>query len=257
MVANEQTVIRKEGFSMRVEDIVNKVFARSFMGYDIEQVDFFLDEVIERFEQYESEKKEMLLAMEYLLNKLEQGQKLPITEMRKAIDTGKTQKKSPAQNSREPAPEPALSRPKKSGTDREEAKPARSIARGAQPPKPIRAPKVSRVRSEQDPPTQETIERVVASAKAETPELQIQADAGAASPGNGAPAAENWLDELLINLIEREKVGYGEPLKSAETTPCNNGDIDLLQTAQDDAEPDEARAHEPEHESPAVEEEPR
>ena len=55
---------------MRVEDIVNKVFARSFMGYDIEQVDLFLDEIIERFEQYESEKKEMLLAMEYLLNKL-------------------------------------------------------------------------------------------------------------------------------------------------------------------------------------------
>jgi len=74
---------------MRVEDIVSKVFARSFMGYDIEQVDLFLDEVIERFEQYESEKREMLLAMEYLLNKLENGQKLPIAEMKKAIDTGK------------------------------------------------------------------------------------------------------------------------------------------------------------------------
>ena len=242
---------------MRVEDIVNKVFARSFMGYDIEQVDFFLDEVIERFEQYESEKKEMLLAMEYLLNKLEHGQKLPITEMRKAIDTGKAQKKGPAQNSREPALEPALSRPKKSGADREEAKPARSIARGAQPPKPMRTPKISRVRSEQDLPGQDIIEQVVASAKAETPALQIQADAPTENPVNGAPAAENWLDELLINLIEREKIGHGEPLKGAETPPRGNGNIDLPQTAQNDKRPNEARADEPKHESSAVEEEPR
>ena len=73
---------------MRTEDIVNKVFARSFMGYDIEQVDRFLDEVIESLERYEAEKKEMLTAMEYLLGKLEKGQKLPLAEMRKAIDSG-------------------------------------------------------------------------------------------------------------------------------------------------------------------------
>jgi len=52
---------------MRTDEIVNKVFTRSFMGYDIEQVDLFLDEVIEAMERYEAEKREMLSAMEYLM----------------------------------------------------------------------------------------------------------------------------------------------------------------------------------------------
>ena len=59
---------------MRIDEIVNKVFTRSFMGYDIEQVDVFLDEVIETLERYEAEKREMLSAMEYLMKKLEHGQ---------------------------------------------------------------------------------------------------------------------------------------------------------------------------------------
>ena len=59
---------------MRTDEIINKVFTRSFMGYDIEQVDVFLDEVIETLERYEAEKREMLSAMEYLMKKLEHGQ---------------------------------------------------------------------------------------------------------------------------------------------------------------------------------------
>ena len=61
---------------MRIDDIINKNFSRSFMGYDIEQVDGFLDEMIEALERYESEKREMLNAMEYLMKKLERGQQV-------------------------------------------------------------------------------------------------------------------------------------------------------------------------------------
>jgi DivIVA domain-containing protein len=71
---------------MRIDEIVNQVFTRSFMGYDIEQVDVFLDEVIETLERYEAEKQEMLAAMEYLMKKLERGQKMPFADMKKAID---------------------------------------------------------------------------------------------------------------------------------------------------------------------------
>ena len=37
---------------MRTDEIINKVFTRSFMGYDIEQVDLFLDELIEEMKSH-------------------------------------------------------------------------------------------------------------------------------------------------------------------------------------------------------------
>lgn len=216
---------------MRVEDIVNKVFARSFMGYDIEQVDLFLDEVIGRFEQYESEKKEMLIAMEYLLNKLENGQKLPIAEMKKAIDTGKSQKKRAtqdgrtaevvAQAARETKAQPARSEPE---NPKEAKQAARSIARGVQAPKPVRAPKVARVKAASeagprpDAAGTQRGETVPEKQKAQVPTEQ-------AAAGGEAPVVENWLDELLVNLIEREKVGYGVPLEGADAPDCDNGDV--------------------------------
>ena len=57
---------------MKTSDIVNKEFSRSFMGYDMREVDCFLDEIIEQLETYERERQEMLTAMEYLLRELEQ-----------------------------------------------------------------------------------------------------------------------------------------------------------------------------------------
>lgn len=240
---------------MRMEDIVNKVFARSFLGYDMEQVDLFLDEIIERFEQYEAEKKEMLLAMEYLLNKLEREQQLPISEMRKAIDTGKTQKKRLPASARLSAPIVTEPHPPKAPIRPEEAKPARSIARGAQPPKPVRAPKVSRVRVEPEQPEQEKPKEAVMTQKQPT-NAPEPATLGDTQANTNAPAAENWLDELLMNLIEREKTGYGEPLTAAQQPDCNNGDIDP-HTAEPEQEEEEELAEEPEHDSAAIEEEPR
>lgn len=56
---------------IRTADIVGKVFTKSFMGYDMQEVDAFLDEIIEELERYEAERKEMTTAMEYLLKELE------------------------------------------------------------------------------------------------------------------------------------------------------------------------------------------
>ena len=235
---------------MRVEDIVNKVFTRSFMGYDIEQVDLFLDAIIERFEQYEAEKKEMLLGMEYLLNKLESNQNLPITEMKKAIDSGKTQRKRLPQI----AVETSIERLGKAPVAREETKPARSIARGAQPAKPMRAPKVSRVRTEQEQAEPTTSKEAVTMQKKATNAPDAKPGAEQLAAQGSAPAAENWLDELLMNLSERDKAGFGEPLMAAQQPDCNNGDVGP-QSAEGAEE--EEFAEEPEHDSAAIEEEPR
>ncbi len=172
---------------MRTEDIVNKVFARSFMGYDIEQVDRFLDEVIESLERYEAEKKEMLTAMEYLLGKLEKGQKLPLAEMRKAIDSGKPAQKRalpPDCAKSEPEPRPKTEKP---AVPAEPEKRARAIARqaSASAPKQARAPKVQRV-----------VKNGVEKEEPKTPTKPVAA--------NG----EDWFDELLVNLCERERQGY-------------------------------------------------
>jgi hypothetical protein len=197
----------------------------------------------------------MLLAMEYLLNKLEREQQLPITEMRKAIDTGKTQKKRPPTSARLSAPivtEPYTPKPP---IRQEETRPARTIARGAQPPKPVRAPKVSRVRVESEQPEQEKPKEAVMTQKqpAKAPE---PTPVGDTQPNANAPAAENWLDELLMNLIEREKTGYGEPLSAAEQPDCNNGDIDPL-AAESEQQEEEELAEEPMQDATAIEEEPR
>lgn len=56
----------------KVEDIVNKKFAHSFMGYDVGEVDRFLDEIIDRMTQLENEREKLIRSIEYLLKELEQ-----------------------------------------------------------------------------------------------------------------------------------------------------------------------------------------
>ena len=80
---------------------------------------------------------------------------------------------------------------------------------------------------------------------------------GDTQPKEAAPAAANWLDELLMNLIEREKTGYGEPLQAAQQPDCNNGDIDPRAAEPTETEEEQELAEEPEHDSAAIEEEPR
>ncbi len=72
---------------IRTEDIVNQEFSRAFLGYDIEEVDGFLDALIDRFEKLEAQRKELLVAMEYLLKKLGDAEDVS-DEMKKAIAKG-------------------------------------------------------------------------------------------------------------------------------------------------------------------------
>ncbi len=180
---------------MRTDEIINKVFTRSFMGYDIEQVDLFLDEVIEAMERYEAEKREMLSAMEYLMKKLEHGQKMPLSDMKKAIDSGRSQEKASL-------PEGVEGR-------EEEQKTARSITRSGAS-KPIRAPKVSRVKGEEDAKAQ-----IIEEAKSALPQQELTPEEADKRAKRMSAAAVNWLDELLINIAEHETSDFEKPQQTA------------------------------------------
>lgn len=204
---------------MRIDEIVNKVFTRSFMGYDIEQVDGFLDEIIETLERYEAEKREMLSAMEYLMKKLEHGQKVPLSDMKKEIDSGRSRTK------------PAL--PEGGEREEEQKTSARSIARGSGGGKPIRAPKVSRVKGEEDAKAQ-----IIEEAKTAIPQQELTPEEAEKRAKRMSTAAVNWLDELLINIAEHESLDYDKPLQTAQSTAAPE------QPAQDS--PSETKAQPPE-----------
>ena len=88
---------------MRIDDIVNKNFSRSFMGYDIEQVDGFLDEIIEALERYESEKARDAQRHGISDEEAERGQQVPLADMKKEIDSGRaTPKKTAEEPQRNP-----------------------------------------------------------------------------------------------------------------------------------------------------------
>ena len=178
---------------MRIDEIVNKVFTRSFMGYDIEQVDGYLDEVIETLERYEAEKREMLAAMEYLMKQVEYGRKIPLADMKKAIDSGRSQQK--------PSQGDALRE--------DEQKTARSIARGNGAGKSMRAPKISRVKREEEAKAQ-----IIEEAKTAIPVQELTPEEADKRAKRMSSAAVNWLDELLINIAEHETLDYDKPLQA-------------------------------------------
>ena len=187
---------------MRTDEIVNKNFTRSFMGYDIEQVDLFLDEVIETIERYEAEKREMLSAMEYLMKKLEHGQKMPLSDMKKAIDSGRSQQK------------PLTSESESTQEDEQRAS-ARSIARGNGAGKSMRAPKVNRVQHEDDKKAQ-----IIEEAKSAIPQPELTPEEAERRARRLSSAAVNWLDELLINMSEHESSDSEKP-QQAPTAPAH------------------------------------
>lgn len=194
---------------MRIDEIVNHVFTRSFMGYDIEQVDFFLDEIIETLERYEAEKREMLAAMEYLMKQVEHGQQIPLSDMKKAIDSGRSQGKSSLPN----------------GQRDDEQKTARSIARGNGAAKPMRAPKISRVKGEEEAKAQ-----IIEEAKAAIPQQELTQGEADKRAKRMSSAAVNWLDELLINIAEHEAIDYDKPLQA---TPAPQPPENAVQTEQE------------------------
>jgi len=56
---------------LRADDIVNARFTKVFRGYDIQEVDLFLDEVIDTMDALEEERDTLLSQMEALLEELE------------------------------------------------------------------------------------------------------------------------------------------------------------------------------------------
>lgn len=55
---------------MKAENIANKEFRKALYGYDREQVDRFLDEIIEQLQKMEQERLELVDTVEYLVSEL-------------------------------------------------------------------------------------------------------------------------------------------------------------------------------------------
>ena len=55
---------------IRAENIVNKEFRKALFGYDREDVDRYLDELIAQIRQMEAERKEMVATIEYLVSEV-------------------------------------------------------------------------------------------------------------------------------------------------------------------------------------------
>lgn len=55
---------------MKADDIIKQRFTKAFRGYDVEEVDLFLDEVIRTIEAFESERDILLAQIEALSNKI-------------------------------------------------------------------------------------------------------------------------------------------------------------------------------------------
>ena len=69
---------------MTVEAIANKSFRRTFLGYDLEEVDAFLDEIIrqiqqmEQDQQMEQERRELTDTIDYLVGELKNAGIVPM-----------------------------------------------------------------------------------------------------------------------------------------------------------------------------------
>ena len=62
---------------MSVEAIANKSFRRTFLGYDLEQVDDFLDQIIQQLPQMEQERRELTDTIDYLVGELKNAGIVP------------------------------------------------------------------------------------------------------------------------------------------------------------------------------------
>ena len=63
---------------MTVEAIANKSFRRTFLGYDLEEVDDFLDEIIREIQQMEQERRELTYTIDYLVGELKNAGIVPM-----------------------------------------------------------------------------------------------------------------------------------------------------------------------------------
>ncbi len=63
---------------MTMEAIANKSFRRTFLGYDLEEVDEFLDEIIQQIQQMEQERRELTDTIDYLVGELRNAGIVPM-----------------------------------------------------------------------------------------------------------------------------------------------------------------------------------
>lgn len=55
---------------MNAYDIINKRFSKAFRGYDMEEVDAFLDEIVVEFEKIKHDRDMMVVRIEALLDRI-------------------------------------------------------------------------------------------------------------------------------------------------------------------------------------------
>jgi len=55
---------------LKADDVIKQRFTKVFRGYDVEEVDLFLDEVIRTIEAFEIERDNLLAQIEALSNKI-------------------------------------------------------------------------------------------------------------------------------------------------------------------------------------------
>ena len=72
---------------MTVEAIANKSFRRTFLGYDLEEVDDFLDEIIRQIQQMEQERRELTDTIDYLVGELRSAGIVPMDRELGAVAT--------------------------------------------------------------------------------------------------------------------------------------------------------------------------
>ncbi len=180
-----------------IDDIVKKEFSRSFLGYDMREVDLFLDAIIEQLEADERERQEMLTAMEYLLRELEQFDDIAGDADRQLRESVEAVRRAAAPRTRavhvnpvvppaDPAAEPA---PEEAG----EAVVLEEYEVYAAAPQD-EAPMAQAESAQQpDEPTPQAEEDEPASASApeqDAPAPETEQDAPAAQPDEPAPQAE-------------------------------------------------------------------
>lgn len=187
-----------------IDDIVKKEFSRSFLGYDMREVDLFLDAIIEQLEADERERQEMLTAMEYLLRELEQFDDIAGDADRQLRESVEAVRRAaaprtravhvnpvvpPADPAAEPAPEEAgeavvLEEYEVYAAAPQDEAPMAQAESAQQPDEPAPQPE------EDEPALQAEEDEPVSAPEQDAPAPETEQDAPAAQPDEPAPQAE-------------------------------------------------------------------
>ena len=180
-----------------IDDIVKKEFSRSFLGYDMREVDLFLDAIIEQLEADERERQEMLTAMEYLLRELEQFDDIAGDADRQLRESVEAVRRAAAPRTRavhvnpvvppaDPAAEPA---PEEAG-EAVVLEEYEVYAAAPQDEAPMAQAESAQQSDEPAPQAEEDEPASAAAPEQDAPAPETEQDAPAAQPDEPAPQAE-------------------------------------------------------------------